>query len=183
MPPQGAPSWDVEVERSKAQLKARGRDLADLFRTLAPTIAAVPGSALADSPAFSQALAEAEQLMTAYLHSSQVGLGILDAEFRYLAVNPVLAEMNGIPARDHLSKSIREVLGDFAELVEAPIKRVFASGQPYLNLEVSHKLPGRPEGGHWVVHYVPIPDAMGKVTRVGGIVVEITGQKRLEEIY
>ena len=65
-----------------------------------------------------EALLESEQLLSAYFNASRVGLGILDTEYRYVAINITLAEMNGIPAAAHLGKSVREVLGDFAELVE-----------------------------------------------------------------
>ncbi len=128
-----------------------------------------------------EALIESESLLTAYFNASKVGLGILDADFRYIAINQTLAEMNGIPAEEHLGKSVREVLGDLAELVEPQVERVFATGQPALDLEISSMLPTRTEAGHWKLHFIPIKDATGKVTQIGGVVVEITEQKKLEE--
>ncbi len=73
-----------------------------------------------------EALLESEQLLSAYFSASKVGLCILDADLRYLAINKTLAEMNGIPAEAHLGKSVREMLGDFAELIEPQVKRVLA---------------------------------------------------------
>jgi|SRR5271165_5084648 len=128
-----------------------------------------------------EALLESEQLLSAYFSASKVGLCILDTDFRYLAINRSLAEMNGIPAEAHLGKSVREVLGDFAELIEPQFRQVLATRQPILNLEVSSILPTRNEPGHWVEHYVPISDATGKVTQIGVIAVEITEKKKLEE--
>src|ERR1700730_11790161 len=55
---------------------------------------------------------ESEQLLAAYFGASRVGVCILDTDFRFLAVNPTLAEMNGILAEAHLGKSVREVLSD-----------------------------------------------------------------------
>jgi formate hydrogenlyase transcriptional activator len=128
-----------------------------------------------------EALIESEQLLTAYFSASRVGLCILDTEFRYLAINHTLAEMNGIPAEAHLGKSVREMLGDFAELIEPQFRRVLETQQPVLNLEISTTLPTRTEPGHWIEHYIPIKDATGKIKQIGVIAVEVTEQKKLEE--
>src|SRR5580700_9603890 len=128
-----------------------------------------------------EALVESEQLLSAYFSASKVGLCILDADLRYLAINKNLAEMNGIPAEAHLGKSVREMLGDFAELLEPQFGQVLATRQPILNLEISSIIPTRSEPGHWLEHYIPIKSATGEVTQIGVVVVEITEQKRLEE--
>jgi formate hydrogenlyase transcriptional activator len=133
------------------------------------------------NPVSFEALAESEQLLTAYFSASKVGLCILDTDFRYLAINKTLAEINGIPAEEHLGKSVREVLGDLAEVVEPQFQHVLATGQPVLNLEISSMLPTRTEAGHWKLHFVAIKNAEGKVKQIGGVVVEITEQKKLEE--
>jgi formate hydrogenlyase transcriptional activator len=128
-----------------------------------------------------ETLLASEQLLAAYFNASKVNLCILDSNFRYLAINRNLAEMNGIPAEAHLGKSVREVLGDFAELIEPLFNRVLQTNQPVLNLEISCILPTRSEPGHWVAHYIPIQDATGNATQIGVIAVEITEQKKLEE--
>jgi formate hydrogenlyase transcriptional activator len=126
------------------------------------------------------ALTEPEKLLAAYFSSSSVGLGILDSGFRYLAVNKGLAEINGIPASDHLGKTVREILGEAADRLELQFQRVIAKREP-VDFELSATLSAKKEAGHWLVHYVPIQDASGVVTRIGAIVVEITAQKKLEQ--
>jgi formate hydrogenlyase transcriptional activator len=128
-----------------------------------------------------EALLQSEQFLAAYFTASRVGLVVLDSDLRFVAINQTLAEMNGIPAEAHLGKSLREVLGDFAEVGEPPFRRVLATQQPVLNVEISSVLPTRTEPGHWIAHYIPIQDAAGKVVQIGGIVVEITEKKKLEE--
>jgi len=130
--------------------------------------------------AYPEALSEPEKLLAAYFSSSTVGLGILDTELRYIALNDALAEINGVPAPDHLGKTVREVLGDVAATVEPEFQRVLSTREP-VSLEVSGNLPTRKETRHWMVHYLPIQDQTGAVTRVGAVVVEITAQKKLEE--
>jgi formate hydrogenlyase transcriptional activator len=128
-----------------------------------------------------EALLESEQLLSTYFSASRVGLCILDSDFRYLAINRTLAERNGVPAEAHLGKNMREVLGDFAEVVEPQVKRVWETQQPVWNLEISSVLPTRTEPGHWMEHFIPIKDASGRVTQIGVVVVEITERKKLEE--
>lgn len=128
-----------------------------------------------------EALLESEQLLSAYFNASRVGLGVLDREYRYVAINNTLAEMNGIPAAVHLGKSVREVLGDFAELVEPLFERVFRTGEPVLDIKISSILPTRTEPGHWIEHYFPIRGLDGTVKQLGLVIVEITEQRKLED--
>ncbi|HVI07145.1 MAG TPA: GAF domain-containing protein, partial [Candidatus Binatia bacterium] len=127
------------------------------------------------------ALARSAQLLAAYFNASEVGLCILDSHFAYVAVNDALAGINGIPAADHIGKTVRELLGDFAELIEPQFERVLITGEPILNLEISSLIPTRGKPGHWREHYVPLRDETGKVTQIGVAVVEITEKRRLEE--
>ncbi len=145
------------------------------------TEAATFGADDLNASAYPEAFSAPEQLLAAYFNSSPVGLGIIDAEFRLLAINQTLAEMNGIPAASHLGKTVREVLGDFADVVEPEFRRVLSTGKPILNFEVSAVLPTRTDVGHWMEHYFPITDATGIVTRIAIIVVEMTAQKKLEQ--
>jgi formate hydrogenlyase transcriptional activator len=128
-----------------------------------------------------ESLSEWERLLVDQSGASQVGLCILDADFRYLRINRTMAEMNGVPAQAHLGKSVREILGDFAELIEPQLAGVIATGQAVLNREISAVLPTRTEPAHWIEHYVPITDATGRVAQIGVVAVEITERKRLEE--
>ena len=138
---------------------------------------------MASDPLFSahaQAFTDPEKLISGYFSSSTVGLGIVNHELRFIAVNETLARMNGLPAAEHLGRTVRDVLGDFASSIEPELRNVLSTGTAS-HFEISAKLPRREEAGHWIAHYIPIPDENGTVTRVGAIVVEITAQKKLEQ--
>ena len=128
-----------------------------------------------------QALIKSEDLLKAYLSVSKVGLCILDANFRYVAINNTLAAINGMPAEEHLGKSIHDMLGDVADTIEPYLQRVLSTREPVLNVEISSILPTRVERGHWVTHFIPIKDDSGEVLDIGAIVIETTTQKKLEE--
>jgi formate hydrogenlyase transcriptional activator len=125
------------------------------------------------------AFPDPENLFADYFNSSSVGLCILDLEFRYLAINNTLEEINGIPAQDHIGKTVREILGDLADVVEPELRLVISTGEPVINLEGSSVLQART--GHWVGSSYPIKDSTGAVTRIGVVLVEVTAQKRLHE--
>ncbi|HZZ17182.1 MAG TPA: PAS domain-containing protein, partial [Candidatus Sulfotelmatobacter sp.] len=148
--PQGKPDTP---RQSNILVESHSRELADLFRALAGIITTDNESPHPGGSVSFEALSHSEQLLTTYFGALKVGLCVLDASFRYLAINQSLAEMNGIPAAEHLGKTVREVLGDFAELVEPQFSRVLASAQPILNLELSFMLSSRSEPGHWIEHY------------------------------
>ena len=139
-------------------------------------------SSSSDESPFShpEALNEPEKLLAAYFSSSTVGLSILDSELRYLAINHTLAAMNGIPASEHIGKTVREVLGDFADEAEPRLRRILKTGEP-ANFEISSKLARREDVGHWILHYLPIHDENGAVSRICAVVVEITAQKEMEQ--
>ena len=124
--------------------------------------------------------ANSEKLITAYFSSSTVGLCILDPELRFVTINETLARINGLAVSDHLGKTVRDVLGGFADAVEPQFRKVLSTGIP-VHFEICSTLPSRKEPGHWIEHFIPILDDDGRVKQVAAVVVEITAQKKLEE--
>jgi formate hydrogenlyase transcriptional activator len=140
----------------------------------------IPG---ADHPipfAHPEAFSDPDRLLAAYFSSSTVGFCILDSELRYLAINETLAKMNGVPTSDHLGKTAREMLGDIADLIEPEFRRALTTGQP-VTFNAPGKLPFKAEAGHWVIHFIPIGNEIGAVTRIAAVVLDITEQKKMED--
>jgi DNA-binding CsgD family transcriptional regulator len=123
---------------------------------------------------------ESGDLLSALFQSSTVGVGIFDRQFRYRAINDALASMNGIPAAAHLGKTIHAVLGKAAAKVQPAFERVFASGEPLSNFEMTAELPSRKAIGRFNANYFPIKDLAGEVQRVGVVVLELTLRNELE---
>ena len=151
-------------------LKAGGRSRKSKSLQRFPSAAAQP-----------KAFEYSEQLLTSFFGTSTVGLAISDRQMRFVAVNDTLANMNGVSAADHIGKTIRDILGDFADIIEPVFERVFVTGEPVLNHVVSGMLPTRHDVGHWIENYFPIRDDKGVIRQVGAVVVEITKQKELEQ--
>lgn len=123
---------------------------------------------------------EPSHLLNALFKSSTVGVAICDRQLRFCAINTALASMNGIPAAFHLGKTIHAVLGSAAAKIQPAFERVFATGQPLANFELTAELPAREAVGHWNESYFPIKDEAGRVQRVGVIVLELTKRNELD---
>lgn len=105
-------------------------------------------------------------------YSSSAGLCILDLEHRYIWINRQLAEMNGVPAPEHIGKTVREVLGGLSDAIEPLLERVYATGEPILNSGLAAAHPATKTAVHWTQHFFPLKDSSGKVTRIGVVVTE-----------
>ena len=125
-------------------------------------------------------MSQVESLLSTYFNSSTLGFCILNDEFRYLAVNKALAIMNGLTPAKHQDQTIRQVLGSLADQIEPELNQLLATGKPRLDVHVSGVLPNGNETRHWIKHFFPISYRNGVVTRIGGIVVEVTQQKKME---
>ena len=52
-----------------------------------------------------------------------------------MRVNDALAEINGVPAIDHVGRSVREVLPAMATEIEAALTQVLATGEAIVDLQ------------------------------------------------
>ncbi|MGA2068956.1 MAG: PAS domain-containing protein [Thermoguttaceae bacterium] len=123
-----------------------------------------------------------ERQLESFFRGATAGLAMLDKDLRYMQINGTLAEMNGIPVEQHIGRTVREVVPRIAAAVEPILQKVFATGEPVLNVEVSGETRSQPGiQRHWTETFFPITGADGRPNAVGAIVVETTEQKRAEE--
>ena len=113
--------------------------------------------------------------------SSILGIAIYDANLRYVAVNNVLAAMNGIPPEMHIGRTLGEIIGPVASTVEPMLRSVLSTGQSILNVEIRGELPTREGPGYWIVDYIPIRNSSDGVKLVGALTLEITKLRKIEE--
>ncbi|AFY56523.1 PAS domain S-box [Rivularia sp. PCC 7116] len=122
-----------------------------------------------------------EARLNAFFNNAPVGLTIIDRQLKFIQINELLAEINGISVEEHLGKTIQEVLPNIASEVEPIYQQVFASNQPILNLELSSASISEPENTrNFLVSYFPIPGEDNTPVAVGNVLVEITALKRAE---
>lgn len=122
-------------------------------------------------------------LLEAFAHlleDSPVGFCLLDAEMRYLAVNRELARLNGVPAEEHLGRTIAEVLPWVPPADYAPHFARALLGQPVGPVELSLLSPDGP-GRMFEESWYPVRgDDGATVVAVAAVVLEVTERRWAE---
>lgn len=127
-------------------------------------------------------LEKSKALLETVYATAPVGLTFIGPDLRFVAVNDYLAAINGKPVRDHVGRTIREVIGELGDSIEQDCRRVLESGQPLLSKEVSGTLRSSPQRpGHWLVSYYPVFGPDHAILGINGVVLDISERKRAEE--
>ncbi|MEG5058278.1 PAS domain S-box protein [Microcoleus sp. A2-C5] len=131
-----------------------------------------------------QALSQTSEsfaLIDALLEASPLAICFLDREMRFIHINHVLAELQGLSAEEHLGQDFRQLLPESAAKFAPIIQQVLETGQPILNVEVSDELPGKAgDFGYWLANYYPVKNERGEIIGAGIILADITAAKQTE---
>lgn len=110
-----------------------------------------------------------------------VGLGVFDRNFRCVAANNRLAEINGQTVETYVGKSIREIIPDVGEQVEAALRAVIDDGEFIENIEIKGDAAVVPAAKRtWLGSYYPNRNARGDIIGVLSVVREVTEELRVE---
>ncbi|MET8324858.1 SpoIIE family protein phosphatase [Streptomyces sp. NPDC005181] len=122
--------------------------------------------------------------LAALIDGTTAGVGVLDTELRYLYINPALERLNGIPAAEHLGRTVSEVL-PYLDAREDTMRAVLADGKPR-EITSSGFTPAASGTArrywHGAYHRLEVG---GQVVGVAGIVLEVKAsdeeQRELEQ--
>jgi len=115
-------------------------------------------------------------------HNTPVGLALLDRDLRYIRINATLAEMNGVPAADHIGRLVWDILPAMRNASEPQMRRVLETGD-IVGTEVSGADPNMPGIiRHWDKTFYPLRRPDGSILAIGVMVEEITERKHAEEL-
>ncbi|MEU8462062.1 SpoIIE family protein phosphatase [Streptomyces sp. NPDC029003] len=118
--------------------------------------------------------------LDALFETCPIGLVMLDEDLRYVHLNQVLADMDGMSVRDHLGRSATEVMitSDGGEF-ESMLRAVADEGTPLVGALVGLRTPGRPDRDQVrSVSFFPLTRAVGTDPGVGGLLVDVTDRER-----
>nr|MCU0537170.1 PAS domain S-box protein [Hydrococcus sp. Prado102] len=112
-------------------------------------------------------------------NTAPIGLCFIDTDLRFVRINEQLAQINGLPASEHIGRTLREIIPEMADDLEPLYRQVIESGEPILNLEVSGTNRAQPGVVRdWLVSYYPLKDGEERVLGVNVMVQEITESKK-----
>ncbi|MGW2962431.1 SpoIIE family protein phosphatase [Streptomyces sp. NPDC001220] len=107
---------------------------------------------------------------------SPIGLAVLDTKLRFVSVNPALERINGVPAEEHVGRTLREVVPHMdADALESAYLRVLRTGEPVIDQSAVGSTPADPDEEHiWSLSVYRLEDALDNVLGVATSVVDIT---------
>ncbi len=113
--------------------------------------------------------------------SAPVGLCVLDRDLRCVRINSKMAEMGGNPASALIGRTVREIVPDMAPLAEEIAARIFRTGEPAQDVELSGNVPSR-SGTRLLLlaNGYPLKDARGNVVAISVVAQDITKHRNLE---
>ncbi len=122
-------------------------------------------------------------LLNTIFASIPVGLGVLDADLRYIRVNQTLAAIDGLPAIVYPGRTPAELLSGLASAFEPFLRQVLTTGNAIHDVEirgVTLTNPGEPRT--WLTSYYPVRGNLHVVTGVGVVMVDITERTQAERV-
>ncbi|MCB0193243.1 MAG: PAS domain-containing protein [Anaerolineae bacterium] len=123
-----------------------------------------------------------EAMFEALLDYTPIGLAFFDRDHRYVRLNSILADMNGLPVEGHYGHTVNDILpSQTAQLVNDGIRQVFDTGNGLENVEITGEtsaIVGQTR--HWVTSFYPVFDNE-KLLYVGETVIEVTEGKQTVE--
>jgi PAS domain S-box-containing protein len=120
--------------------------------------------------------------LEAIYSNAALGLALVDRDLRYISVNQLLAEMNGVPAQAHTGRTLRDVLPpSLAERLEPVYRRVLATGEPVEEIAVGPTTKTLGQLRHWRIGYHPVRDEVGGVWAVCALVQDVTERVGAEQ--
>ncbi len=137
-----------------------------------------PDDPVADVPLHPLVAAARGTLIEAIVGQSPVGVGVFDADARYLALNPALVEIIGRPEHELLGERIETAVGgDLGAAAGRRLRDVLAKGRPVLNAELTGRTPGSGGPRTFQVSYFRLEDEQGEVLGAASLVSDITAAR------
>ena len=118
-------------------------------------------------------------LFEALFADATIGIGMFDAELRYLRVNAVLQGIIGVPLQDLYGRPPSVALPGFGEGVEVVLRRVAETRVALRGVELRGRTPGTPDVEHtYICSYFPLTAPDGQLIGVGSVVRDVTDRRQ-----
>ena len=120
-------------------------------------------------------------LFNTLVRTAPIGICFFDLDLRFVVVNDRLAEINGIPADEHIGRHVSEIVPSLAEVARNVTRRILETGEAVKDHEFYGETPASPHVVHyWNESWYPVKSTTGATTGFGVMVEDITERKRAE---
>jgi serine phosphatase RsbU (regulator of sigma subunit)/PAS domain-containing protein/anti-sigma regulatory factor (Ser/Thr protein kinase) len=117
------------------------------------------------------------------LAEAPLGIAVLDRDLRYLVVNEQLAAVNGLPAAEHVGRTLHEVVPEVVADVEPALRQVLDAGVAVRGLVLEATTPASPDVRRtFELSFHPLRGEGGRIDGVISLVSERTDEARATEI-
>jgi PAS domain S-box-containing protein len=124
---------------------------------------------------------ESAALIDGVFRNAPVGLAFWDTDLDYVRVNDELVAISGLAPNEILGRNVFDVFPGFEDQIGEALRRALA-GDAVLGLEVTGETLREPGVKHvWSTSFYPVHDGAGALLGVGGIIDEITAERRASE--
>ena len=128
-----------------------------------------------------QVSARREELESIY-RNTPVGLVFIDRDLRYVRVNQMIADMNGVDIEEVVGRTYRELSPETADVAELFFRGLMEKGAAVRNLEIRSRPPADPQVEHvYLLNLDPVRDEQGEVVGSVGAVQDVTDLRRAQE--
>ena len=112
--------------------------------------------------------------------AAPVGFKIVDRQFRVVRINDRLAQANGLPAAEHIGRTVADVAPHLWQELE-PVYRKALAGEASDNIDLSAISADDPERRrHWLASFFPV--RVGEdIVGVGNVVLDVTERYEADE--
>ena len=118
-------------------------------------------------------------LLEALFADAAVGIGMFDADLRYLRVNGVLQDIIGVPLDALYGRRPSEAMPGFGDGVEAVLRRVAETGVALREVELRGRTPATPDADHtYLCSYFPLTGPDGSAIGLASIVRDVSERRQ-----
>jgi PAS domain S-box-containing protein len=163
----------AELEKNELKLKDKNEEYLAINEELNQTIEELQEAKLK--------VEETQSRLQIFLESSPIGYAIFDTEYKYIMLNDAMVKLNGPSRKEHIGKSITEILGKDGKLVQPIFERIMETKEPVLNIEISGEVPAKPGlKSHFMASYFPIFNTHNVIIGIGASVLDISENKNAQ---
>jgi DNA-binding CsgD family transcriptional regulator len=121
-------------------------------------------------------MSDHRKLLPILLASDRIGIATIDAGLRYRFVNETLASENGFSVQAHIGKTVRQVLGKYADALEPMLRQALVANKS-ISFHLTAKSRIRPTIGKWILNFSPMKGPGCRIPTICAVVLETTNFK------